>query len=243
MNYSSIQEIVEDLETNPVESGGHIYHPIPFSEFKHLTTSSNMDEVYKKWNLIKHILMKITSSDLRKLNALDIGANAGFYTFNLAKEGAAVTSFEPHPRYAPIGKFIAKKKELNVNWNGNPFDFESVEKYRFDIAFLLSVFQWMAAGGKKMEEACKNLKNISSICENMIFELGYNKGKSCIKTKKLNHYAELIQFLKEHTDYKHFKLIGTTKLWKTTRRYLVICSNDARFSDSALYKFVRAIRI
>jgi len=243
MNYNSIKEIVEDLENNPVESGGQIYHPIPFPEFKNLTTSSNIGEVNKKWDLIRIFLMDIMANDLSKLNVLDVGANAGFYTFNLAKEGATVTSFEPHPRYAPIGTFLAKKKGLNVNWNSTPFKFESVGKYHYDVALLLSVFQWMSLGGEKMEEAGKDLKKISSICDSMVFELGYNSGKSCIKTNKFNHYAELIGFLEDHTEYKQFKLLGTTKLWKGKRRYLVACSHNPVFSDVGLCKFVRSVRI
>ncbi len=243
MKYNSVQEIIKDLETNPIESGGHVYHPIPFTEFKNLKTSSNKDEVYKKWKLIESNIIKVTSSNFQNLKVLDIGANGGFYTFTLAKKGSKVTAFEPHQRYAPIGKFLVKKKRLNVEWYTEPFEFELIQNDHFTIALMLSVFQWMAAGGERMTEACKDLKHISSVCDYMIFELGYNRGKSCINTRKLNHYAELIQFLKKHTEYQYFKLIGTTKLWKYVRRYLVLCSNDRHHDDSSFYRFIRTINI
>jgi tRNA (mo5U34)-methyltransferase len=37
--------------------------------------------------------------DLTGWSALDIGANAGFYSFELARRGARVTALEPDPRY------------------------------------------------------------------------------------------------------------------------------------------------
>jgi len=38
MSYESIESVIEELEENPVEAGGNIYHPIPFPEFSHLKT-------------------------------------------------------------------------------------------------------------------------------------------------------------------------------------------------------------
>jgi SAM-dependent methyltransferase len=243
MQYKTIEEIIDDLERNPIEAGGNIYHPIPFPEFEHLKTSSDKAEVYKKWNIIEKCLLEFVSNDFKSLKVLDVGANGGFYTFKLAQKGAKVVSFEPHPRYAPIGEYLARHSHVDVEWHGSSFDFKAVQGKEFDVVILLSVFQWMAAGGKKMKEATIDLNNISSICNYMIFELGYNKGKSHIKTKKLNHYAEIIRFLKNYTNYRYFKLLGTTKLWRAGRRYLVICSNDQRTNDSLFMRFVRDIKV
>lgn len=244
MQYETIEEIIDDLERNPIEAGGNIYHPIPFPEFEHLRTSSNKVEVYRKWNMIEKCLLKFISSDYKRLNVLDIGANGGFYTFTLAQKGAKVVSFESEPRYASIGEYLARNNDnLDVEWHGSPFDFKAVQDKKFDIVFLLSVFQWMAAGGKRMKEATKDLKNISTICNYMIFELGYNEGKSHLKTNKLNHYAELIRFLKSSTHYRYFKLLGATKLWRTGRRYLVLCSNDNSANDSLFMQFIRNMKI
>lgn len=243
MQYKTVEEIIDDLEKNPIEAGGNIYHPIPFPEFEHLKTSSDKIEVYKKWNIIEKYLLKFVSNDFNRLKVLDIGANGGFYTFTLGQMGAKIVSFEAHPRYASIGEFLAANRCVNVEWHGTPFDFKTVQNKKFDVVLLLSVFQWMAAGGEKIEESAMDLKNISSVCNYMLFELGYNKGKSHLKTKKLNHYAELIRFLKNHTNYNHFKLLGTTKLWGSGGRYLVICSNDKLADDSLFMRVFRNIKI
>ena len=111
-----IEEIIKQIKENPIESKGELYHPIPFPEFEGLTTSSNPKGVYEKWDIITNTLNSIfgTKKDLR---VLDVGSNAGFYTFNFAKNGATVKSFECHDRYKSIGKDIAEAKKLAEEGN------------------------------------------------------------------------------------------------------------------------------
>lgn len=242
MEYLSLDEIIRDLETNPIESHGNIYHPIPFPEFAHLKTSSDSSEVYAKWALIKKTVKSLYPEG-SPFKVLDIGANGGFYSFSLAGEGAEVTAFEPHPRYAEVGQFLAlHKSNERVTWYANSFNCSLVHKKTFDVALMLSVFQWMADGGSRMDEAVEELKGISRISKYLFFELGYNKGKSCLKTTQRNHYAALIDFLSRNTFYSYFKYIGTTKLWGCPR-YLVLCSNDEAMDDCFFRKYIRRITV
>lgn len=240
--YQSIAELVQDLENHPVEQGGHIYHPIPFPEFSHLKTSSNRDEVLAKGRCVEQALRLVLPGGLSGAKILDVGANAGFYTFSLAQAGATVTAFEPHPRYAPLGGFLAAEKKLDVRWHGTAFEQSAVRGQRFDAALMFSVFQWMADGGNRLEQATADLRAISEISGCLVFELGYNRGKSCVKTNKLNHYAELIRFLETATVYKHFQLLAKTKLWRGASRYLVLCSHRPEFKDSAFRRMQRALK-
>jgi SAM-dependent methyltransferase len=243
MKYTSIDDIVTDIKQNPVESSGDIYHPIPFSEFDGLTTSSSSEAVYKKWSFIKNKLNDIYPQGISGKQILDVGANAGFYTFSLAKEEATVMSFEPHPRYAEIGGVIAREKALNVDWHSGSFDPSLLNSKQFDVALLLSVFQWMASGGENIAKASEELMAISKHCDYLFFELGFNRGKSCLQTTKINHYAHLLKMLKQNTTYKHFQLIGKTKLWGQGKRFLILCSNDSRFQDQGIRKILGTIGI
>ncbi len=243
MKYATVEEVVKDLERNPVEEGGHIYHPIPFSEFSHLKTSSNRNEIYKKWRLIKQSLIDIFPEGIANLNVMDVGANAGFYTFALAKAGAKVTAFEPHLRYGPIGEFLVKEKKFDIDWYNVQFEQKLVSQRQFDVVLMLSVFQWMADGGNTFREANECLRRISEMSRYMIFELGFNKGKSCIRTAKRNHYAALVQLLYNNTAYRNFMLLGKTRLWASYSRYLVLCSNDERYEDSIFRRIIRMIKV
>jgi len=241
--YETIDEIVMDLEKRPVESSGHIYHPIPFPEFAHLKTSSDSTEVYRKWNLIKKTLQTIFPGGLSGRKILDVGANAGFFTYSLAMDEAEVTAFEPHPRYAPIGKCLTREKQLPIEWHETPLQCDVIQDRAFDAALMLSVFQWMADGGKRFVDAVEELHAVAKITRYLFFELGFNSGCSCIVTEKRNHYGELIRLLRNGTPYECFMLIGKTKLWRASSRYLVLCSDDQRFDDLSFRKLLRIINI
>jgi len=236
-----IEYIIKGIKENPVEQKGEIYHPIPFPEFEGLTTSSNPKGVYEKWDIIRKTL-KSVYGNRQDLYVLDIGANAGFYTFNFAKNGAKVKSFECHDRYKTIGKEVAEVKKLAVEWIPKAFHSKSIStNEHFDLALLLSVFQWMANADINNKEALDCLKLISEHSDYLFFELGYNSGKSCVKTNKLGHYAEMIRFLKKSTSYTHFKLIGKTRLWGSKKRYMILCSRNDKFEDSGWRVFLRKI--
>ncbi|MEW9093562.1 MAG: methyltransferase domain-containing protein [Clostridiaceae bacterium] len=227
MNFGSLKEISSYIGDNPIAGKSHLYHPIPFEEFKELSTSSNVDEVYRKWDIIKNIIMYLYNDTLRDIDVLDIGANAGFYTFSIAKEGAKVTAFEPNKEYSQIAENIINiEKGLNINWINEFYDCKKVKDKKIDVALMLSVFQWMADGGKNIDYAIRQLKETSKISKYLIFELGFNQGSSCLKTENKNHYEEIIKLLKENTQYQYFNLIGITELWNNCNRFLVICSNE-----------------
>ncbi len=239
MNYSSIEELVADIKGNPLESNGDIYHPIPFPEFSGLKVASSTTQVLKKWELIQSAATLALNGKIKDSTVLDIGANGGFYSFSFAALGAKVVSFEANPRYAAIGRFLSRDRAPSVNWHSCPFDPVELPDRVIDLTLMLSVFQWMADGGKRLGEASQHLRKISDASRYLIFELGYNRGNSCLKTRRLNHYAALIDFLKANTSYTHFKLMGKTRLWRLNVRYLVLCSNDQRFEDSGLRSLIR----
>lgn len=237
----SLAALIEKLEKEPLERTGHLYHPIPFPEFDHLKISSNKKEVYKKWNIINGTVHRIFNGNITGKTVLDIGANAGFYTFNFAKQGASVTAFEPHSGYSTLGQRIIAEKNLpgTVHWfNDNYQWLESMPCERFDLGLILSTYQWMAAGGKEMEYASNALKHLSGKVNYLFFELGFNNGNSHLKTDKLNHYAHLIEHLNQHTDYTYFNYLGKTRLWRNNIRYLVLCSNDSNWQDSRIRKLI-----
>lgn len=243
MEYQNINEIVRDLEKHPIAGDKPLYHPIPFPEFDHLETSSNKLEVLRKWDVIVNFIESVYGPKLSQLQILDIGANAGFFTFNLAKRRATVEVFEPNPRYSAIGEFLAKQKKLNVIWHGLPYKRSLIQLKKFDVSLVLSSFQWMAEGGRKMHEAKISLHEISEMSDTLIFELGFNKGSSCIKTKKLNHYSVLFNLLKQNTAYTNFKLLGKTRIWKNSKRYIVACSKTKKIKDSFFTSLLRKIPI
>lgn len=251
MNYHTIHDVLRELEAHPIEGKAPLYHPIPFPEFEHVATSASKAEVYRKWHLIQNFLTRMYGvvslsnhgAHCGRLQVLDVGANAGFFTFRFAQQGARVEVFESDPRYSAIGKFLAQEKKLPIIWHGTSFESSLIQAPKFDVALMLSVFQWMAAGGEKMREARENLRTISQMSDYLIFELGFNAGKSCLKTHKFNHYAALVELLRQNTVYPYFQLLGKTQLWQRGPRYLVACSKIQAIQDRFLISLWRKIRV
>jgi SAM-dependent methyltransferase len=204
------------------EKSGELYHPIPFPEFEALSTSASAESAHAKWKQIKKYING--SKNMRKLSILDVGANAGFYTFNFAKQGAVVKAFEPKAPYVKIGKQIADTLKLDVEWLEKPIEQNDIENEKFDVALMLSVFQWMTEGGKKLDDATEMLHEISKRSKILFFELGCNSGKSAIKTNE-RPISWIWHFLHENTNYKNYTYLGTTKAWGSNKRYLFVCSN------------------
>lgn len=241
---NKLEVLAAEIKQKPIETTADIYHPIPFEEFKDLSISSNEKEVRNKWRIIENTAEELFGGDMHGRKVLDIGANAGFYTFGFSKKGAAVSSFEPHERYKDLGLKIIEEKKLDIRWENNVVQVNHPYlKDKYDLALMLSVYQWMAEGGNALSYAESCLQKISEQSEYLIFELGFNKGKSNLKTTKFNHYRALITMLDEKTMYKNFKLLGKTRLWKGSSRYLVLCSNNSLYDDAGLQKIIRKINL
>ena len=98
-----------------------------------------------KWEAIAPHL----PDDLRGANALDIGCNAGFYSLELARRGAAVTALDHDPRYLEQARWAAGRLDLTNPprfVQGSVYDLARVgrvagqrEPDRFDLIWFMGV--------------------------------------------------------------------------------------------------------
>ncbi len=224
-NLSGVKPIIEDLLEDPVEQNGHIYHPIPFDEFNELTTSSNAQAAYRKWELLTGAL---PNKDYSGYRVLDIGANAGFYSYQFAKHGAIVDAFEPAPRYAQLGKKITAIYDLPIEWHARPFDESFLgEQDDYDVTLMLSVFQWMAEGNTQLESATETLRAVAKKTRYLFFELGCNGGKSSIQVSG-SGLRWISKLLNNATDYDTIAYLGSVRAWNFRDiRYQFVCTSEA----------------
>lgn len=216
-----LKKIADSIQDDQYESSGHIYHPLPFPEFQHLKISSNPKSAYAKWDLIAQSLRFLPS--YAELKVLDVGANAGFYSFNFAKLGAVVDAYEPHEHYASIGSQIAAATDLPVQWYNKPLEQTDIVK-QYDIAVMLSVFQWMSHGNERLKEATEILREVALASRYLYFELGCNQGKSAITTEK-RPVGWVWRLLQQTTTPKRVFYLGTTSAWGKAKRYLFVCTD------------------
>jgi tRNA (mo5U34)-methyltransferase len=91
-----------------------------------------------KWAVVARLLPE----DLRGWHALDVGCNAGFYTFALARRGASVLGIDLDERYLAQARWAAR--EFGVT---DSVDFRRMQAYelaqtreRFDLVLFMGVF-------------------------------------------------------------------------------------------------------
>jgi len=221
---AQLQAIATQLKQTHYEEGGNIYHPLPFEEFSDLTTSSDARSAYLKWDLIKNVLT--APSRPSSMQVLDVGANAGFYTFNFANLGARVDAYEPHEHYANIGRQIAAATQLAVSWYNKPLEKADLTGKQYDVALMLSVFQWISQGNENLEEATELLRTVASSSRMLFFELGCNHGKSAIHTSE-RPIGWIWRLLKQTTTPKQVAYLGATKAWGQAKRHVFVCAEKS----------------
>lgn len=91
-----------------------------------------------KWNTLRALIPE----RLDGASALDIGCNAGFYSFELARRGATVLAIDTDPLYLRQARWAAKELELSSR-----VCFEQTSVYRlarsaqrFDLVLFMGVF-------------------------------------------------------------------------------------------------------
>jgi tRNA (mo5U34)-methyltransferase len=91
-----------------------------------------------KWEDIKHYI----PADLSHMTALDIGCNAGFYSFELAKRGARVLGIDLDPHYLKQANWAANEMGLRDRVQFRQmqvYDLAKLEE-QFDVIFFMGVF-------------------------------------------------------------------------------------------------------
>ncbi|MBQ3839239.1 MAG: hypothetical protein II819_04725 [Fibrobacter sp.] len=156
---------------------------------------------------------------LKGKSLIDIGANTGFFSFNAIEAGAKhVTSYEGNAAHAEFLSAATELLELNNQMKVKNEYYNFNDSRTYDICFLLNVIHHLGDdyGDKSLSiEKAKEfmilqLNKMSSICETIIFQLGFNwKGNrtSCLFEKGTKQ--EMIEFIKNGTqNYWNIEHIG-----------------------------------
>lgn len=180
------------------------------------------DEIKTKTRLeaerLQYILTKV---DVRKKKVLDIGANTGFFTFELLDAGAeSVHYFEGNREHATFVSLAVEALNMGdkIQITNEYYTFNNYNESRYDIGLLLNVLHHVgddygdkSTSIKKAKELIiRQLNDMIQNVDTIIFQLGFNwQGDP---TKPLfNHGTkkEMIEFLEcGIDDYWRIESIG-----------------------------------
>jgi 2-polyprenyl-3-methyl-5-hydroxy-6-metoxy-1,4-benzoquinol methylase len=130
---------------------------------------------------LKYVLNKLS---VEGKSVIDIGANTGFFSFELLDAGAAsVRMIEGNKDHAEFARLAAEVMQLEdkVSVTSEYFQFDGQSEERYDIGLLFNVLHHVGDdyGTLKSLEDTKRLileqlNSMSQIVETLVFQLGFN---------------------------------------------------------------------
>jgi len=216
-----IRDLVRFIKGSQLETSADLYHPLPFADFRDLTTQVSGTTPYRRLGMI---LSRVDA--FRGRRVLDIGCNVGFYAFSLAKRGATVTAVDVRREYADIVNRVAAIYEVPVRGLSRPAsaDLVRAEAPGFDIALCFSALQWII---RKEGEAFGGalLKAIAETCEMLFFDIAVNTGKACLSARPGDELAFVYRLLRRSTSYRTIEHIGDVHPYGTDTRHVFYCGH------------------
>jgi len=128
----------ENVESE-IEALGPWFHNLHLPGGQHTAPGHPLgDFPMRKWRQLADHLPR----DLRGWTALDIGCNAGFYSFELARRGAQVTAIDHDPHYLSQARWAAQRYDL-----AHAVEFRQMQVYdlahssnSYDLVLFMGVF-------------------------------------------------------------------------------------------------------
>ena len=157
---------------------------------------------------LEYAKKKINFSDK---SVLDIGANTGFFSFEVLDLGAAHVDYcEGNSEHAAFVETAVKALSLEsrITVTNKYYNFDDIDEKKYDIVLLFNVLHHIGDdyGDKSLavqeakQKIAVHLNNMSSVCNEMIFQLGFNwQGDVAKPLFEKGTKEEQIEFVKNST--------------------------------------------
>lgn len=216
-----IQELIEQIKKQKLETWANIYHPLPFYEFGNLTIQVAPDTSYQRLQMI----LNAAGGDVVDKRVLDLGCNLGFYSFSLAHRGAKVTSVEMRADYHDISKRIVELYNMNVRFRNEPLTPELVDEVGdVDLTLCFSMIQWVIQQNG-MDYGKQILNRISQRSKLLMFDVSVNDGAACLLCPRGQELIYVHDLLREATTYNDIQHVGQVHPYGSDIRYIFACKH------------------
>jgi len=213
--------LLTKIRNAKLETWADIYHPIPFREFRGLSTQVRADAAYRRLAMILS-----EYADLSDKRVLDIGCNIGFYSFSLAKRGALTAGLDIRPEYIDIANEIARIYRVSARFINAPVTDGAIRdlESRYNITLCFSVLQWIIAQ-HGLDYGKQVLRTIYETSDALFFDTAVNAGKSCLTCPEGEELAFVHQLLRDSTGYRTIEHVGDVHPYGTDTRYVFYCTS------------------
>lgn len=199
---------------------GYTYHPIPFSGFSDL--KSHRRECENRLEAILSVL-KIRPGDW----ILDVGANVGFFAFNLEARGAIVEAYEFQSDTFEIGAALSRLHDRDVIYVNKLISNRSVPYLRshYRAVLLLSVFHWiMKQEGEGA--ATELLRELARRADYLFFEVPSRPDEAMVRHQQFVSQESIERYLESALPEARLTLLLTDHKWGGRLLYAIDCRED-----------------
>lgn len=180
--------------------------------------------------------------DFNDKTVLDIGANTGFFSFEINKRGArAITSYEGNSSHSDFLKEASKVLDINIKIENAYYKFDNQDTEKYDIVLLLNVIHHLGDdfGEKKITldkakaEMAKIINDFAFRAEYLVLQFGFCwKGNILHPMFEGGTKSEMISFLEEQINNWDILQIGIAVENNGITKYKTVDSANISRDDS-----------
>lgn len=187
----------------------------------------------------------VSAVNVSEKTVLDIGANTGYFSFELLDAGAkSVHCYEGNKEHASFIKVGARALGVdnNLTVTDSYYEFDGSDKDHYDVGLLFNVLHHIGddygdnsiAVDKAKEAIIQQLNNMSSVADTLIFQLGFNwQGDSTKPLFANGSKAELIDFIRDGiSEYWDIVSIAVAEGAKDSACYNEVNNTNIERNDS-----------
>lgn len=221
LRQAAIASLIRKIKDCNLEARSDVYHPIPFYEFRNLSTQVDCQTPYQRLAMILS-----GYQDLPGMWVFDMGCNVGFYSFSLARRGANVIGVDLNPQYIDIATTAALIYDVPTTFLNAQITPEFIRhrKEHLDITLCFSVLQSVIAQ-EGMDFGLEVLKAVSEKSDALFFDIPVNTGKACLTCSPGDEIGFVERLLRESTTYRYIRNVGDVHPYITDTRHVFYCSH------------------
>lgn len=208
MNRDYNRETKEDLiRLYSTKSKHSNYQILPNQLRKLLNVEDVVTSTRYEHERLNYLLSKV---DVRNKSVLDIGANTGYFSFELLDAGAKkVHYYEGNAEHAQFVDLAVRSLELQnvMTVTNDYYPFDGSDTSHYDVVLLFNVLHHVGDdyGDKKLtveearEEILNQLNFLASNCDSLVLQLGFNwQGDTSRPLFERGTKKEMIEFVRSN---------------------------------------------
>ncbi len=209
-----LQQLVAKPNIGSNTTDGQPYQPLPYFMQQEIKSQ-------KPGNVAKEFRLVYTRMLAHPSTVLEIGANIGFYSFNLMHDlKCRCKAIEIDPDNIRVMKYINRMAKDALGLPGiqisNKIDFNN----KFDYLLMMNVHHWLVKE-HGLDKTLQIMKRLYRNCDAMFFQTAHKESRATFKVESLSNEKQVREYL-QLIGWDKINLIGNTQTVEYPR-YLYHC--------------------